>query len=231
MARYAQEKEVQNTDDISILGKPNFSQGDYFVGIERYRNKYQEYVNLGIFKSKEVLPEAMLFFHDQMIATLLRGFVDGIRGLYESAKNVRVRDISGVLVSPEVNPFFSWWMKLSANTLKDKINIINSNELQKDLYQMRSDMEKILQEKEQIIGEIQDARIKNFITVYANNILQGYLIYNRNNEFTFRQYITEITNEITTYADGAIYATDDETREKRNELVRDVLTIVSALGS
>ena len=144
---------------------------------------------------------------------------------------MRVREISEVLVSPEVNPFFSWWMKLSANTLKDKINIINSNELQKDLYLMRSDMEKLLQEKEQIIGEIQDARIKNFITVYANNILQGYLIYNRNNEFTFRQYITEITNEITTYADGEIYATDAETRAKRNELVRDVLNIVSALGS
>lgn len=230
MARYAQEKEVENSR-IKILGNPNFSQGDYFVGIERYRNKYQEYVNLGIFKSKEVLPEAMLFFHDQMIATRLRGFIDGIEPLYESAKNVRVREISEVLVSPEVNPFFSWWMKLSANTLKDKINIINSNELQKDLYLMRSDMEKLLQEKDQIIGEIQDARIKNFITVYANNILQGYLIYNRNNEFTFRQYITEITNEITTYADGELYATDAETRAKRNELVRDVLNIVSALGS
>jgi hypothetical protein len=41
--------------------------------------------------------------------------------------------------------------------------------------------------------------------------------------------MTELTNEITTYADGNLYATDEETREKRDELVRDVMTIVSAL--
>ena len=53
-----------------------FSQIKYYEGIERYRNKYQEYVKLGLFKSKEVLPEAMLFFHDMVIKERMSSFIN-----------------------------------------------------------------------------------------------------------------------------------------------------------
>jgi len=230
IAEYAQSKEVDTTrSSIQLLGYPNFQQEEYFVGIERYRNKYKSYVDLGIFKSKEVLPEAMLFFHDEVIATRLRGFADGLGNLLYRAKNVSYTELSEKLADPDINPFFSWWMKLSANTLKDKINIINSNELQKDIYLIRSDLEKMVSDFYRIIDEAVNNDIKSYLSMNGGSILRGYKIINSQGNLTFKDYITSITNEITTYADGSLYATDDDTRDRRDELVRDVLMIVTAL--
>jgi hypothetical protein len=228
MGNYAQRKEVQS-GTIELVGYPNFQQDEYFVGIERYRNKYKQYVDLGIFKSKEVLPEAMLFFHDQVIATRLKFFCDRIEELFRQSLNLSFTDISEALTNDVVNPFFSWWMKLSANYLKDKINIINSNELQKDIYLMRADLEKIMQELSKIISDTTNPDFQRYFRAVGQDILRGYSILNQRGDLNFFQYMTELTNEITTYADGNLYATDEETREKRDELVRDVMTIVSAL--
>ena len=52
-AKYTMEKELSN--NISAYGYPNFEQPQYWEGMERYRNKYQEYVKLGLFEAKEVL--------------------------------------------------------------------------------------------------------------------------------------------------------------------------------
>jgi hypothetical protein len=230
IAEYAQSKEVDTTrSSIQLLGYPNFQQEEYFVGIERYRNKYKSYVDLGIFKSKEVLPEAMLFFHDEVIATRLRGFADNLVDLLRNAKNANYTELSERLADPDINPFFSWWMKLSANNLKDKINIINSNELQKDIYLIRSDLEKMVSDFYRIIDEIQNTSIQTSLRLQGRTILNSYKIIDNQGKLTFKDYITSITNEITTYADGSLYATDDDTRERRDELVRDVLMIVSAL--
>ena len=230
IAEYAQSKEVDTTrSSIQLLGYPNFQQEEYFVGIERYRNKYKSYVDLGIFKSKEVLPEAMLFFHDEVIATRLRGFADNLVDLLRNAKNANYTELSERLADPDINPFFSWWMKLSANNLKDKINIINSNELQKDIYLIRSDLEKMVSDFYRIIDEIQNTSIQTSLRLQGRTILNSYKIIDYQGKLTFKDYITSITNEITTYADGSLYATDDDTRERRDELVRDVLMIVSAL--
>ena len=230
IAEYAQSKEVDTTrSSIQLLGYPNFEQEEYFVGIERYRNKYKSYVDLGIFKSKEVLPEAMLFFHDEVIATRLRGFADNLVDLLRNAKNANYTELSERLADPDINPFFSWWMKLSANNLKDKINIINSNELQKDIYLIRSDLEKMVSDFYRIVDEIQNTSIQTSLRLQGRTILNSYKIIDYQGKLTFKDYITSITNEITTYADGSLYATDDDTRERRDELVRDVLMIVSAL--
>jgi hypothetical protein len=230
IAEYAQSKEVDTTrSSIQLLGYPNFQQEEYFVGIERYRNKYKSYVDLGIFKSKEVLPEAMLFFHDEVIATRLRGFADNLVDLLRNAKGQIYTELSERLADPDINPFFSWWMKLSANNLKDKINIINSNELQKDIYLIRSDLEKMVSDFYRIIDEIQNTAIQSSLRLQGRTILNSYKIIDNQGKLTFKDYITSITNEITTYADGSLYATDDDTRERRDELVRDVLMIVSAL--
>lgn len=230
IAEYAQSKEVDTSSStIQLLGSPNFEQEEYFVGIERYRNKYKSYVDLGIFKSKEVLPEAMLFFHDEVIAKRLRGFADNLVDLLINAKNANYTELSERLADPDINPFFSWWMKLSANNLKDKINIINSNELQKDIYLIRSDLEKMVDDFYRIINEIQNTSIQTSLRLQGITILNSYKIIDNQGNLTFKDYITSITNEITTYADGSLYATDDDTRERRDELVRDVLMIVSAL--
>lgn len=236
LATYAQRKEVRNEADIYNYGNPIFNQEEYFVGIERYRNKYLQYVEKGIFKSKEILPEAMLFFHDMTIANYMHKFCINAKRAVDYTRNVDLNP-SLVLVDDYINPFFSWWMKLSANTLKDKINIINSNELVKDITSIKRDAEANLEELTKILNDIPDTvqlerngqSLKDYLRGVAENILTEYGLTNRRFELTFKSYITKITNEITTYAEGMLYATDDETAEKREDLVSDVILAVSSL--
>lgn len=236
IAMYAQEKEVENKGNIQLYGNPIFQQEQYFVGIERYRNKYKQYVDLGIFKSKEVLPEAMLFFHDKTIALFIHRFCNKILVAIRDIRQNPNMQLSEALIDPYVNPFFSWWMKLSANTLKDKINIINSNELVKDITQIKRDAENNLEEFNKIISEIPatlrfigNVYLGEYLKEVGNNIITEYGLVDFRGNFAFRQYITKITNEITTYAEEGLYATDEETIEKRDALVRDVLIAVSSL--
>lgn len=236
LATYAQRQEVRNEGDIYNYGSPTFNQEQYFVGIERYRNKYLQYVEKGLFKSKEILPEAMLFFHDMTLANYMHQFIINVKRCIDYVKNDYVEP-SLVLVHEYINPFFSWWMKMSANTLKDKINIINSNELVKDITTIKRDAEANIEELTKILNDIPDTvlmsrggdRLKVYLRGVAENILVEYGLTNRNLELTFKSYITKITNEITTYAEGNLYATDDETAEKREDLVSDVILAVSSL--
>lgn len=236
IAQYAQEQEVANKHSIQIYGDPDFLQEEYFVGIERYRNKYKQYVDLGIFKSKEVLPEAMLFFHDIVIANFFNGFCQKVENIIQFIRSNPYLEISEVLVDSYINPFFSWWMKTSASTLKDKINIINSNELKKDILTIMRDAENTIFEFKKIVSELPDSavdvngnKLKEYLKDKGEQLLQNYGIMNGKGELTFKQYILKIANEITTYAEGGLYPTDDESIEKRDELVRDVLLAVSSL--
>jgi hypothetical protein len=234
LATYAQKKEVSNEKDIQLLGKPIFSQEEYFVGIERYRNKYQQYVEKGLFKSKEILPEAMLFFHDKAIANHLREFSDVVVEAMNFIHNDSY-DLSRALLDTDINPFFSWWMKLSASTLKDKINIINSNELVKDIVAIRSDAQANFEELTTIYNNIPDNllirakgnKLKDFLYGIGLRIMNEYGLVDTTG--AFKAYILKITNEITTYAENDLYATDDETIEKRDALSRDVTIAVSSL--
>ena len=65
MARLAFSKEF--TGDYFPFGTPDWAQIQYLTGFERYKNKYAQYVKNGLWKSKEVQPEAQLFFHSMSI--------------------------------------------------------------------------------------------------------------------------------------------------------------------
>jgi hypothetical protein len=231
IAGFAQEKEVENTGDIQLLGVPDFSQEEYYVGFERYRNKYRQYVDLGIFKSKETQAEALIFFHDYVIARQFELFCDDLIPVYNAMRGKKIgkNEISEALTDGDINPFFSWWMKLSANQLKDKINIINSNELVKDIAKIKSEAEAMIQDGIKIVNDTTHTPLKNLFQQYLNSVLNGYKLYDSRNTFSFSEYIQTITIEISTYADGEIYETDADTREKRDELVESVLQIANSL--
>jgi len=227
-ARYSLGEEV--TSPPNPYGDPDWAQNDYFEGLERYRNKYQEYVKLGILKSKEVLPEAMLFFHDMVIKKHFYRFM-------QQLEDYNFTGISGsqaeMLVSPYINPFFYFWMRMSANCLKDKIDLINSNELRKDLAAIEKvlqndvdDLEFLLSNIPTTITAVSSSRGTNLVDWlrgYGYTILQEYLIVNYFNKVSFKAYIQNITSEITTYANGIFYASPQETIEKRDNLAETIL--------
>ena len=239
LSMWAVKKEVINTiDEQDVYGNPNWNQTQYYEGIERYRNKYQEYVKLGLFKSKEVLPEAMLFFHDMVIKERMNSFINTLINYFPNYS--RYSETGKLLTNVNVNPFFNWWMRLSATNLKNKIEIINSNELRKDLAKLNNEVYDFIVQLDNIVQNTDDtivikngtAKLKDYYKELGTKILQstdedryefGYAIINKKGEYTFKRYITNITNEITTYAEGIYFGTDEDTIEKRNELFENVL--------
>jgi len=235
MAHYALNQEVQKHNHV--YGNPNldgrtgniFEAIDYMEGIERYRNKYQDYVKKGLFKSKEVLPEAMLFFHDTVIRDYFEEFMNQCKSylnIYEDAK---------VLTNLNINPFFNWWMRLSASGLRNKIELVNSNEFKKDFANIEKNLQKLIEELPTIIKYVDATIQKNgkklsdYLQEIGNKILDstdyenGYGIA-KNGQLTLNRYIKIITVEISTYADGLVYETPVESKEKRDELVKTILT-------
>jgi len=225
LAKWAVKKEV-TARNPHVYGDPDWNQFQYFEGIERYRNKYQQYVKLGLFKSKEVLPEAMMFFHDMTIKRNLSNFVSRVMSYTSKSESQEA------LVDMNINPFFNWWMRLSATTLKHKIDIVNSRELRKDLEAIKIEIGNFLVELNDIVVKANPNLISNnlplgeYFRELGNRILgtsyDGYSIINDRGELIFKKYITNITLEITTYAEGIYFETEEDRQEIRNELLKNV---------
>jgi hypothetical protein len=203
-------------------GQPQWSQEAYWEGVERYRNKYQEYVKLGIFKSKEVLPQAMLFFHCPAINSYLNGFLRQVRNSYDIYTDAEV------VLEVEVNQFFNWWMRTSANTIKHKINIINSSAYEKDIREIEKDLQ-------ETYGELKNIVDSSVHKSKSKPVTPDSEIYKRYGDFVLNKlnityngrvdvvnYVNYIVKELTTFADGGFYPTPEEEVEKRLEFKKTI---------
>jgi len=172
--RYAMRKELTST--MSVYGEPNWQKSQYWEGIERFRGKYQQYVDDGLFKTKEVLPESMIFFHDMSIKNNLRDFMSEIVRMYVSRTSKSYSETEVLLVN-DVNRFFAWWMKTSANVIKHKINMLNSVAYEKDMLEIYNDL---IQSKEELDMIIVDTKNKDESDLYkktGHNIMYDLSIY------------------------------------------------------
>jgi hypothetical protein len=240
IAIYSIEKEIEekiNNPRQELFGQVKFTQSEYYEGFDRYRNKYKMYTDQGIIKAKEVLGEALLFFHDIVIRDYFSNFMERVNKYFPNNK----REDIDVLSSLEINPFFLWWMRLSANTLRDKIDIINSNELKKDLIEINTRLQGVVDEYKSIVAETDkrapfdnrsgNLTLQEYIKDIGLDVLRAYQITNRSGEITFKSYISQITNEITTYAEGKIFEATKEDQEVRNNILKDdiLLSVLNEL--
>jgi hypothetical protein len=204
---------------ISVFGDPSWNQEQYWEGFERYRNKYQKYVDEGIFKSKEVLPESMIFFHDLSINKNISNFIYNMRNATLNPSGNILSEVDCLLV-PSVNIFFTWWMKTSANIIKHKVNLINSNELNKDLREMKSELELTVAECNNIIETTQDQELKDYFKEYKDKIFRDLEIRminlsNGSQIVDFNNYINQLVKELTVFADDDFFPTPEDEVEKR----------------
>jgi hypothetical protein len=234
-ATYAIENEVN--EDVTnpsseLYGQPRWSQSDYYEGFDRYRNKYKMYTEQGVLKAKEVLGEALLFFHDIVIRDNFAYFMEKVEAYFPNNNREDIK----ILSSLDINPFFLWWMRLSANTLRDKIDIINSLEMKKDLIEINKRLESVLLDFESIVAEAptrlqtnskssRPEPMNNFLKRYGDIVLKKYKIIDDYGKLTFVDYVTQITNEITTYAEGPIFESTKETQEVRNNILKDDILV------
>lgn len=216
-ARYTFDKETYNFDH-GILGNIRWSQKQFWEGVERYRNKYKEYVDLGIFKSKEITAESMLYFNDLSIEEHLISFFEEIQ------KNYSNREFYEVVLEPEVNRFFNWWMQTSGNIIKHKVNLYNSNSYKKDFIEIVRDLENTKNELDKLVYEsthIREGGRKKDSEVYSKfgeSILYVLNITDLSGRLDPSRYMNSIIDEVTTFADGMFYATPEEKVEKMLEL-------------
>jgi hypothetical protein len=137
------------------FGEPDWQQIQYLTGFERYKNKYAEYVKNGLWKSKEVQPEAQLFFHSMSIKNNFSNFWSGLIRRFRQIpeflifKQEKKQDTNDTMAdeaiileySPLVREFFEWWMKLCALRLKTQMSIVNSKTPRKAMKEAASEVE------------------------------------------------------------------------------------------
>lgn len=240
IAKYSLKKET-TARNPQTGGNPDWCQNDYFEGFERYRNKYQEYVKKGIFKSKEVTTEAMIFFHDMVIKTRFASFSDSVQDYVKKSE-------AEALIDSNINAFFVWWMKTSANVLKHKVNILNSDDYKKDLAEIEKDLLKTVDELQVLLKYVSPLtsstkrnNLLQYLTDFGYKVIgetegycdrgsggyYGYNIVASNRQLAFRTYVMNIASEITTYAVGGLYETTDEQKEYRDGIFNGVLDALS----
>lgn len=234
IARNSLKKEVKNRGTLPTRGNPDFSKDTYVEGFERYRNKYLLYNKKGLFKSKELLAEAMILFHDYVIKTRFSNFMARLKEFFPKYQSGNVKE-GQMLIDVNINPFFNWWMRLSANNLKNKIELINSLELVKDLKKIEREVQGLVDELKNIIEITPDRKgrefyngrqtLKEFYDDYGKTILgksNGYVMTDYLGNLDFKPYIYNLVAEITTYADGEMFPTEKEKQEAKLELVESI---------
>ena len=163
----------------------------------------------------------MIFFHDQSINNQISGFTSIARNYSERLNpNGRRKSEIDALMMPEVNIFFNWWMKTSANIIKHKINLINSHEYLKDLREMKTEIETSISDVDDIISKTQEARLKDdlentrdrifyYLEIQFKTLSSGVIIVD------FDHYINSLVKELVVFADDDFFPTPEDEVEKR----------------
>lgn len=212
----------RETSISAIYGNPDWTEFAYFEGIERFRNKYRLYTDLGIYKSKEVLPEAMIFFHDYSIKTLLSDFASKFTNYFINNRGQRNFDKKTLFLTPEVNVIFSWWMRILGTKIKHKIDLLNTSSLSNEIRTIDNDLQNFKLESKIFIDSASNSTLQGLYVEWARKLIK------ETNTSTLYEYIIALNNEITTYAQDNYFATDEESIEKRDDYS---LSITEALNS
>lgn len=212
--------EHECTTSLEFYGDPNWTEEQYQEGFERYRQKYAQYVDAGIWKAKEVTPQGLIYFHDLILNSKF-----GYHGyaVIEAFNSNNVEECIRNNVS--ASKWFEMWMRISAMTIKDKFEIYNSNNPTKTYREIIQEMKNIIQEVELMIRTEQNPKFKTFLQDTFLPLITNQTVYDSWGDMITIgygysnpiQYITDKINEMTIYAKGGYFETPKEEIEKRNE--------------
>jgi hypothetical protein len=218
---------------IDPYGFPDQTQERYLEAFARYKQKYQTYVQAGIWKSKEIQEDSQLFFHSQSIRRYLTGVKSRLRTDF-IANNFRASNWKEILQTSVVaQTFFEWWMKTAAGRCRDTLMLMNAKEprkeMQKIVDELKARTDEITSYLQFVVPQTYKSntakdKLENDIAlrIVANNYVQNILAeegLNKdfNNEYNYENYLNRIITDATTYASGALFATDDETISRLDE--------------
>jgi hypothetical protein len=211
-------------------GNPDWQEIDYRVGFERYKNKYQEYVKAGIFKGKEVRPEAQILFHSMSIKyyqSNLRSVARNIWGGYEIDELITRSQYYG--------KFIEWWMNFCAMKLRDYILLLNTKEPRKEMEFIAKEMKNFLDEyvyyvnNKTVTDEDKQFRDIGIFRYMGPICRQEYLSLNETiSGFEIKinpdikGYISNLINDVAIYAENEPFPTPVEQIEKMDLLAENL---------
>ena len=199
---------MECTNNPYLYGQPDWEATDYLEGFDRFRQKYKLYTDMGIWKSKEVKAEGMIFFHDMTLRDNIPYFLYDITSYYDKRGELAKSDYnekeSEALSKPDANAFFNWWMISSANTIKHKVDLLNSDNRIKTLQKIDSDLRESKYEVDDIIAKTQDKKLADIFIKYSDIVMNTLQTKN------IQLYILKLTSELTTYAQDAIFPTEQD---------------------
>lgn len=213
-------------------GNPDWEEIDYRIGFERYKNKYIQYVEKGIFKAKEIKPEAQILFHSMSIKrnqAEIRTLVSNAIGEYNLDEAIQK--------SPFYGRFIEWWMRFCAMKLRDYILLLNTKEARKEMEMIAKEMRDFMDEYFYYFNKPQNAEDTAFKDGmasgnYFNDIAQNeYLTLNfdykrSTNTCTInpdvKGYLSNLINDVAIYAENQAFPTPIEQQEKMDELAENL---------
>ena len=209
---------VNNQEDP--YGYPDWDENDYQEGFERYRQKYIQYTQKGIWKAKEVTAQGLIYFHDLFLNNRWEMYFDRIweatRGKYSNFDNdwpnANGIDLQPFVISysPENTKWFELWVTISANTIRHKLDIFNSNNPRKTFQLVFKDLQEIIEEIDLLISSETNISLKTRFEDWRDGVLDYYELNNP------KSYCENRINEMTFYAKGGCFETPEDDMKKRN---------------
>jgi hypothetical protein len=228
--KQAQKHDLES-DYYPTGGNPDWEEIDYRIGFERYKNKYQEYVKAGIFKGKEVRPEAQILFHSMSIKYYqddIRSATRNIYGYFEIDEIMRISQYFG--------KFIEWWMNFCAIKLRDYILLLNTKEPRKEMEFIAKEMKNFLNEyvdyvnNKTVTDEDKQFRDRVIFRYIQSICKQEYLSLNENiNRGIIKinpdvqGYILSLINDVAIYAQYEPFPTPVEQIEKMDLLAENLI--------
>ena len=209
---------VNNQEDP--YGYPDWDENDYQEGFERYRQKYIQYTQKGIWKAKEVTAQGLIYFHDLFLNNRWEMYFDRIweatRIKYSNYdndwSNANGIDLQPFVISysPENTKWFELWVTISANTIRHKLDIFNSNNPRKTFQLVFKDLQEIIEEIDLLISSETNISLKTRFEDWRDGVIDYYELNNP------KSYCENRINEMTFYAKGGCFETPEDDMKKRN---------------
>jgi hypothetical protein len=115
------------------------------------------------------------------------------------------------MYTPSTSKWFELWMKISANTIKHKLDIFNSANSRKTYEEVGREIDHIVEELDLLVRGESMPNMKRYFEDWKSRMITNY---NLNNK---KKYCTDKINEMTFFAQGGMFKTPEESKEKRSE--------------
>jgi hypothetical protein len=224
---FEMEKEELTNPNRDAYGTPDFnSESIYQEGFERFRQKFLAYTKVGLWKSKEITEQGLIYFHDLVMNSrfvsetyeLIRKIKIDYPNFDTEADNASIdpnkpidRETFGVMYTASTSKWFELWMKISANTIKHKLDIFNSSNPRKTYEEVGREIDSIREELDLIVRGETRPNLKTYFERWKEMMETEYRLNDKS------LYCMDKINEMTFFARGGMFTTPEESIEKRSE--------------